>query len=165
MINIPASLNKGIGQLADLLNQFKSEAVQVKLLDRFLSGVGSVVQPVTSAISGNEPPVAPKRRGRPPGSGKKKVGRPPAAAATPKPAKAGRRKRSKMGATGALHKLIDSGFFKTRRSIAEVTAACKNKLGLDIAVTNLSGPLMRFVSEKKLVRAKNKDDKYEYWAK
>jgi hypothetical protein len=46
-----------------------------------------------------------------------------------------------------------------------VTNACKNKLGLDIAVTNLSGPLMRFVSEKKLVRAKNKDDKYEYWAK
>ncbi len=149
MINIPASLNKGIGQLAGLLNQFKSEAVQVKLLDRFLSGVGSVVQPVTSAFSGNEsPPVAPKRRGRPPGSGKKKVGRPPAAAATPKPAKAGRRKRSKMGATGALHKLIDSGFFKTRRSIAEVTAACKNKLGLDIAVTYLSGPLLRLVSEK-----------------
>jgi hypothetical protein len=169
MINIPASLNKGIGQLAGLLNQFKSEAVQVKLLDRFLSGVGSVVQPVTSAISGNESPaVAPKRRGRPPGSGKKKAGRPAVVAvavATPKPAKAGRRKRSKMGATGALHKLIDSGFFKARRSIAEVTAACKNKLGLDIAVTNLSGPLMRFVSEKKLVRAKNKDDKYEYWAK
>jgi len=168
MINIPASLNKGIGQLADLLNQFKSEAVQVKLLDRFLSGVGSVVQPVTNAISGVESPAAaPKRRGRPPGSGKKKLGRPPAAsaAATPKPAKSGRRKRSKMGATGALHKLIDSGFFKTRRSIAEVTAACKNKLGLDIAVTNLSGPLMRFVSEKKLMRAKNKDEKYEYWAK
>jgi hypothetical protein len=166
MINIPASLNKGIGQLADLLNQFKSEAVQVKLLDRFLSGVGSVVQPLTSAISGSESPAAaPKRRGRPPGSGKKKAGRPPAAAATPKPAKTGRRKRSKMGATGALHKLIDSGFFKTRRSIAEVTAACKNKLGLDIAVTNLSGPLMRFVSEKKLIRAKNKDEKYEYWAK
>ena len=70
-----------------------------------------------------------------------------------------------MGATGALHKLIESGFFKAHRSIADVTDACKSKLGLDIAVTNLSGPLMRFVSEKKLVRAKNKADKYEYWAK
>jgi hypothetical protein len=161
MINISATIKKDIGKLAGLLNQFKSEAVQVKLLDRFLSGVGSVVQPVVSAVSA--PFAAPKRRGRPPGSGKKKAAKAAAPAATP--GRRGRRKRSKMGATGALHKLIESGFFKAHRSIAEVTAACKNKLGLDIAVTNLSGPLMRFVSEKKLVRAKNKDDKYEYWAK
>jgi hypothetical protein len=162
MINIPASVNKGLGQLADLLNQFKSEAVQVKLLDRFLSGVGSVVQPAIDTASA----ILPKRRGRPPGSGKKKAAaKSVQAAAAPKAGKPGRRKRSKMGATGALHKLIDSGFFKAHRSIADVTNACKNKLGLDIAVTNLSGPLMRFVSEKKLVRAKNKDDKYEYWAK
>jgi hypothetical protein len=159
MINIPASLKKDLGQLAGLLNQFKSESVQVKLLDRFLSGVGSVVHPVVSAVSA--PFAAPKRRGRPPGSGKKKTAKTPA----PTAGRPGRRKRSKMGATGALHKLIESGFFKAHRSIADVTNACKNKLGLEIAVTNLSGPLMRFVSEKKLVRAKNKDDKYEYWAK
>src|SRR4051812_22378441 len=64
MINIPASL-KDIGQLADVLNQFKSEAVQVKLLDRLLSAAGSVVQPVAKFAAGV---VAPKRRGRPPGS-------------------------------------------------------------------------------------------------
>jgi hypothetical protein len=209
MINIPASLKKDIGQLADVLNQFKSEAVQVKLLDRFLSGISSVASSAaqlvasptttaatpkrrgrppgsknvsTSAVAApkrrGRPPgsknvstsavAVPKRRGRPPGSGKKKggkVGRPPKAAT---PAKVGRppgRKRSKMGATGALHKLLESGFFKTHRSIADVTDACKNKLGLEIAVTNLSGPLMRFVGEKKLVRAKNKEDKFEYWAK
>jgi hypothetical protein len=159
MINIPASLKKDLSQLAGLLNQFKSESVQVKLLDRFLSGVGSVVHPVVAAVSA--PFAAPKRRGRPPGSGKKKAAKTPA----PTAGRPGRRKRSKMGATGALHKLIESGFFKAHRSIADVTNACKNKLGLEIAVTNLSGPLMRFVSEKKLVRAKNKDDKYEYWAK
>lgn len=150
MINIPASLKKDLGQLAGLLNQFKSEAVQVKLLDRFLGG-GNLEEPTVEA---------PKRRGRPPGQGSKA-----AAASVARPAKAGRRKRSKMGATGALHQLLQSGFFKSHRTIADVTDACKSKLGLDIAVTNLSGPLMRFVSEKKLVRAKNKDDKFEYWAK
>lgn len=160
MINISATIKKDIGKLAGLLNQFKSEAVQVKLLDRFLSGVGAVVQPVVAAVS--SPFAAPKRRGRPPGSGKKKAAK---TATAPTAGRPGRRKRSKMGATGALHKLIESGFFKAHRSIADVTDACKSKLGLDIAVTNLSGPLMRFVSEKKLVRAKNKDDKYEYWAK
>lgn len=156
MIHIPASLKKDLGQLAGVLNQFKSEAVQVKLLDQFLSG-GVVVaaKPVAAAAA----PV-PARRGRPPGSGAKK-----AAKAAPAAPKAGRRKRSKVGATGALNKLMEGGFFKAHRTIADVTAACKSRLGLDIAVTNLSGPLMRFVEEKKLVRAKNKDEKYEYWAK
>ncbi len=158
MITIPASLKKDIGQLAGLLNQFKSEAVQVKLLDRFLSGNAVGVElPATAA-----PPsaAAPKRRGRPPGSGGGNVAAPAA-----KVGKPGRRARSKMGATGALHKLLESGFFKAHRTIADVTAACKGKLGLEIAVTNLSGPLMRFVAEKKLIRSKNKDDKFEYWAK
>lgn len=152
MISIPASLKKDLGQLAGLLNQFKSEAVQVKLLEQFMSTAKAVAAPVVSLASAVAAP-APARRGRPPGSSAK--------AASPKPAK----KRSKMGATGALHKLLESGFFKAHRSISDVTEACKSKLGLDIAVTNLSGPLMRFVGEKKLVRAKNKDDKYEYWAK
>jgi hypothetical protein len=165
MINIPATLKKDFGHLADLLNQFKSEAVQVKLLDRFLSTASAVAQPVVALASSAIGAAAPKRRGRPPGSGNKnKATKAPAAAAAPKAKKAGR-KRSKVGATGALHKLLEAGFFKAHRSIGEVTAACKSKLGLDIAVTNLSGPLMRFVAEKKLVRAKNKDDKYEYWAK
>lgn len=154
MIHIPASLKKDLGQLAGLLNQFKSDAVQMELLNRLLSSGSAVARPVAGVATS----AAPKRRGRPPGSGKK-------AAAPAKAGKPGRRKRSKMGATGALHKLLASGFFKSRRSISDVTAACKSKLGLDIAVTNLSGPLMRFVSEKKLQRAKNKNDKFEYWAK
>jgi hypothetical protein len=160
MINIPATIRKGIGELATVLNQFKSEAVQVKLLDRFLSGVTETATAVSTPLTS----AAPKRRGRPPGSGAKKVLK-DSAVVTVNVGKKRGRKRSKMGATGALHKLMASGFFKTRRSISDVTEACKNKLGMDIAVTNLSGPLMRFVSEKKLLRAKNKDDKFEYWAK
>jgi hypothetical protein len=160
MINIPATLKKGIGELASVLNQFKSEAVQVKLLDRFLSGVGGVASAVAPSLA----PDAPRRRGRPPGSGAKKVLKDAAVVSVTVGKKRGR-KRSKMGATGALHQLMQSGFFKSHRTIADVTDACKSKLGLDIAVTNLSGPLMRFVSERKLVRAKNKDDKFEYWAK
>lgn len=155
MINIPASLKKDLGQLAGVLNQFKSEAVQVKLLDQFLAGSVPTLSASPAVVSAAP---APARRGRPPGSGAKKE-------AAPKAAKTPGRKRSKVGATGALHQLMDSGFFKAHRTIADVTEACKNKLGLEIAVTNLSGPLMRFVAEKKLVRAKNKDEKYEYWAK
>jgi hypothetical protein len=70
-----------------------------------------------------------------------------------------------MGATGALNALIKQGYFKTRRTIADVVEACESKVGVSIKVTNLSGPLARFVQEGRLHRAKNKEDKYEYWAK
>ena len=70
-----------------------------------------------------------------------------------------------MGATGALNTLIKQGYFKAHRTIAEVVDACESKVGVAIKVTNLSGPLARFVQEGRLTRAKNKEDKYEYWAK
>src|SRR4051812_20895414 len=88
-MNIPASL-KDIGQLADVLNQFKSEAVQVKLLDRLLSAASSAVQPVVNFASSI---AAPKRRGRPPGSKNKSAGAAPSASAPARrgrPPKAGR---------------------------------------------------------------------------
>jgi hypothetical protein len=144
-------LKSDLTKLAGILNQFKSELVQTKLVEMFFSGAG--VAPA--------PAEAPRRKGRPPGSGKAKAA---ASAAAPKPA--GKRKaRGKMGATGALNALIKQGYFKTRRTIADVVDACESKVGVPIKVTNLSGPLARFVQESRLQRAKNKEDKYEYWAK
>lgn len=144
------SAKSDLVKLAGVLNQFKSEAVQVKLLELLFQGVPGGVAPVD---------VPAQRRGRPPGKSgtPKRSGKPSRASS----ATTG----GKLGATGALNKLIESGFFKSRRSIAEVTAACKSKLGVEIAVTNLSGPLMRFVKEKKLLRAKNSDDRFVYWAR
>ncbi|RBP38523.1 hypothetical protein DES53_11141 [Roseimicrobium gellanilyticum] len=144
-------LKSDLTKLAGILNQFKSELVQTKLVEMFFSGGG-----VPSA-----PADAPRRKGRPPGSGKKA-----AAAAVGAPKVAGKRRaRGKMGATGALNALIKQGYFKTRRTIADVVEACEAKVGVAIKVTNLSGPLARFVQEGRLNRAKNKEDKYEYWAK
>lgn len=146
-------LKSDLTKLAGILNQFKSELVQTKLVEMFFSGAG-VAAPAPAA-------EAPRRKGRPPGSGKAKAA---AVAAAPKPA-GKRRARGKMGATGALNALIKQGYFKTRRTIADVVDACESKVGVPIKVTNLSGPLARFVQESRLQRAKNKEDKYEYWAK
>jgi hypothetical protein len=145
-------IKSDLTKLAGILNQFKSELVQTKLVEMFFSGAGVVPAPAE----------APRRKGRPPGSGKAKAAA--AAATAPKPA-GKRRARGKMGATGALNALIKSGYFKTRRTIADVVDACESKVGVPIKVTNLSGPLARFVQEGRLQRAKNKEDKYEYWAK
>jgi hypothetical protein len=146
-------LKSDLTKLAGILNQFKSELVQTKLVEMFFSGA-------STAPAASE---APRRKGRPPGSGKNKVA---AAAVAPVAKAAGKRKpRGKMGATGALNALIKQGYFKTRRTIAEVVDACESKVGVTIKVTNLSGPLARFVQEGRLHRAKNKEDKFEYWAK
>lgn len=146
-------LKNDLTKLAGILNQFKSELVQTKLVEMFFSGVTP-----SSATA-----EAPRRKGRPPGSGKKAAAA-VAVGAAPK-ASGKRRARGKMGATGALNALIKQGYFKTRRTIADVVEACDSKVGVSIKVTNLSGPLARFVQEGRLHRAKNKEDKYEYWAK
>jgi hypothetical protein len=149
-------LKSDLTKLAGILNQFKSELVQTKLVEMFFSGAG--IAPAAAA-------EAPRRKGRPPGSGKNKVAA-AAVAAAPAAKAAGKRKpRGKMGATGALNALIKQGYFKAHRTIAEVVDACESKVGVAIKVTNLSGPLARFVQEGRLHRAKNKEDKFEYWAK
>ena len=151
MLSNIESAKSDLAKLAGVLNQFKSEAVQVKLLELLVQSMPGELRAVD---------VPGKRRGRPPGKNGG-VER----AAKPAKAKKSATTGGKLGATGALNKLIESGYFKSRRSIAEVTIACKSKLGVEIAVTNLSGPLMRFVKEKKLLRAKNSDDRFVYWAK
>lgn len=153
-------LKGDLAKLAGVLNQFKSEAVQVKLLEMFFGKGVPAAPAVASAAAQAAAAAAPRRKGRPPGSGKAA-----AAAAAPKPAKAGRKQRGKVGATGALNALLSQGYFKARRTIADVVEACESKVGARIKVTNLSGPLARFVQDGRLSRAKNKDDKFEYWAK
>ncbi len=145
-------LKGDLTKLAGVLNQFKSEAVQVWLLEKYLGKSSAPAAPVAAVTTES----APRRKGRPPGSGK---------AAAAKPAAAARKSRGKMGATGALNALLKQGYFKTRRTIAEVVDACDSKVGVPIKVTNLSGPLARFVQDGRLIRAKNKEDKFEYWAK
>lgn len=152
MLSTITGLKDDFAKLAGVLNQFRSEAVQMRLLEQFfriLPAPGSeLVNPI------KEKP----RRGRPPKS-QKAVTQPNAALMKK------RGKRSAMGATGALNALLAKGYFKRRRAIADIIEACGSKLGVTIKVTNMSGPLGRFVQEGKLQRAKNKDEKFEYWVK
>jgi hypothetical protein len=163
-----------ISNLAGVLNQFRSEAVQVKLLDRFFDMFpGSTSTSTLKAAPETVVVVAPKRRGRPPKvvaevTVLKRTGRPQKVEVStdqPQPLKGKKRKRSRMGATGALHALIAKGYFKSRRTIADIVQACESQLGASIKVTNLSGPLGNFVDQTKLMRSKNKDGRFEYWVR
>ena len=151
MLSTITGLKDDLRKLAGVLNQFRSEAVQVRLLEQFSRILPS---PGSELVNPTEKP----RRGRPP-----KV---QTSVIQPNVVPARRKgKRSAMGATGALNALLSKGYFKSRRTIADIVQACESKVGVSIKVTNLSGPLARFVQEGKLQRAKNKADKFEYWGK
>lgn len=60
---------------------------------------------------------------------------------------------SKSGPKAYIEELIDDGFFKKPKTISEVKTALENQ-GHHIAVTSLSGPLMKLCQQKLLRRQK-----------
>jgi hypothetical protein len=147
MLDTITRLKEDLTKLAGVLNQFKSETVQVKLLEQFF---GIFPAPGSELVNPTDKP----RRGRPP-KGQTQLASAPAK----------QRKRSAVGATGVLNALLSKGYFKSRRTIADIVQASGSKVGVPIKVTSLSGPLAKLVQEGQLQRAKNKDDKFEYWVK
>lgn len=69
--------------------------------------------------------------------------------------KTGKKKTSRKGPKARIGELIDDGFFKKQRTIADVKAQLANQ-GHHIASTSLSGPLQVLTQERRLRRQKTK---------
>lgn len=143
-----------LAELASVINLYKSEAVQLKIVELvFKHGTAGDSSDI---VEDKESPV--KRRGK----------------RTQKPVKtnrtgqkrqrtaAGRKTSSKRGPAPALQRLLDTGFFKAKRKMADIVTQCRTKLASPLKNTALSGPLARFVHDGKLDRDTNKDGQYEY---
>ncbi len=73
---------------------------------------------------------------------------------TPKTiSRGGQKERSKRGPKAYLEALVDDGFFKTPRTIADAKAELANN-GYHIALSSLSGPLQSLTQNRKLRRQK-----------
>ena len=120
MLSTITGLKEDLAKLAGVLNQFKSEAVQVKLLEQFFA-----IGPAPGSELVNPVATTKTRRGRPPKV--QAVGVQSTSAPATK-----RGKRSAMGATGALNALLSKGYFKSRRTIADIVQACESKVGVSI---------------------------------
>ncbi len=70
-----------------------------------------------------------------------------------KASRAGKANRSRQGPKAYIAALIDDGFFKKQRTIAEVKAELANQ-GRHIALSSLSGPLQKLTQERRLRRQK-----------
>ncbi len=133
--------------LAKILNEFKSEAVQVKLVEMLLQGGIEVSpKPVIKAE-----PVA------------KKPGRPPKVKTESSPKTTRKRSTTRPGPSVILKKLIENNFFTDNRTIGDVVDYCMKMYNYEYKSTDLSGTLAKLAKDGVLKREKNpQSNQFEY---
>ncbi len=145
-----------LSELAGVINLYKSEAVQLKIVELVFKHATTGDSP--DIVEKEESPA--KRRGKRTRKSIKTAG---SRQKTQQPAAAAKKKSSRLGAAAALERLLGTGFFKSKRKMADIVNQCRTKLASPLKNTALSGPLARFVHDGKLDRDKNKEDgQYEY---
>lgn len=144
MIEKLKNMKKQLAELATVLNAFKSEAVQLRLLE-FLLGKQSADKP-------NEIP------GRTRTSIKARIpvttGR-----AT---AKKKRKSPGHMGGHATVTHLLSTSFFDKPRTISDITKYCKQKFASNLKPSDFSGRLGQLAANGVLERKKNAKNKYAY---
>jgi len=155
------SLKQQLKELASIINSYKSEAVQLKIVEELLGKQGLTV------ISAPAPAraAAPKAKAK---NGRRKRRKVAAAPKVLKPGqKPGRRARrsERLGVVRILNGLIEEGFFKKAKPIGEVVARANSKHGASFKQADFSGPLLKLTRDLKLTRAQNPAGKFEYQAK
>lgn len=140
-----------LADLAGIINSFKSEAVQLRIIELVLGG---------SKANEEEKELDEETTGQKKGSRQRRNKRPI------KGAKDGSKKPGKSsGGTGAvatLMRIAETDFFAKPRTINDIIDQCKNKYARHFKANEFSGKLGRMVRESELTRQKNKDKQYEY---
>ncbi|RVT99943.1 hypothetical protein EOD41_16015 [Mucilaginibacter limnophilus] len=134
-------LKKQLAEISEVVNTFKSEAVQVKIAEKLFD----VLIDIERADSdGNEV----FKRGR---------------RLRPDEAFTGVQQRKKPGATRVLNQLLNTDFFDVPRSISSIASYCKEHFDSDFKTSELSGILLKLSNENKLRREKSKDNnRFDY---
>lgn len=137
-------LKKQLTEIAEVVNSFKSEAVQLKIIDRLLD-----VLVEFDKGEGEHLEL----------SNKKEYKRAGNAEEYPEES------RKKPGATKILNQLLNSDFFVAPRSISSIADYCKDNFDSDFKTSELSGILLKLANEHKLRRERSVDNnRFEYVA-
>lgn len=141
-------VKKQLAELAAVINSFKSEPVQLRIIELVLGNppdgesVGHVVDKPTEI-------KAITHRPKPKGS-----------SAVPSSKK--RRAPGGSGAVAALTQLTGSNFFDKPKTINDIIKHCELKRAHKFKANEFSGKLGRLVRNGELTREKNADNQYEY---
>lgn len=136
-------LKRQLIDISEVVNSFKSEAVQVKIVERLLDAL------IESDRVDNENSDTFNKKGS------KQV-------MTDGNRTAGRGVK-KIGATKVLNKILLTEFFDTSRSIASIADYCKENYDSDFKTSELSGILLKLVKESKLKRGRSdENNRFDY---
>ncbi|TSD67523.1 hypothetical protein FFF34_009075 [Inquilinus sp. KBS0705] len=139
-------LKKQLSEIAEVVNSFQSEAVQVRVVDRLLDEIMEVEKVDTEGSD------IFNKRGRKNGS---EMGSSESRESIPG--------RKKPGATKVLNQLLNSDYFKTPHSISSIAEYCKEKFDSDFKTSELSGILLKLAKENRLKRERsNENNRFEY---
>lgn len=136
-------LKKQLIEFSEVVNLFKSEAVQVKVIDKLLEVMGEADR---AEADFTERPNRITFRQRNNESNYEHSG--------PK----------KPGATKVLNQLLSStDFFNSQRSISSIADYCKTNYDSDFKTSELSGILLKLANEHKLRRERSDtNNRFEY---
>lgn len=133
-------LKKQLAEISEVVNTFKSEAVQVKIAEKLFD--------VLIDADRFEDGDYGKRTQRFRGDGESINGVP---------------SRKKPGATRILNQLLATDFFNVPRSISAIANYCKENYDSDFKTSELSGILLKLINEDKLRREKSRDNnRFDY---
>lgn len=154
MIENFEKIKSQLKELAEVINSFTSETVQLRIVDLIFNA--SHKEDTDSEEKPDHEAIIPKSR-------RKKVKSKTTASSTTngavprkKPAAAG------QGPASTLAKLAEGNFFDTPQSMKSIIEHCEVNLARKIKQNDISGKLARMVRESTLKRAKNSDGQYEY---
>jgi hypothetical protein len=147
-------IKEQLRELAGVINTFKSEAVQLRLVELVFQAV--------ETDSGNEPgggeggtadrERSSRRRRRTKATpGQQKEGTPSKSTGGGRP-----------GGKAMLDRLHGEAFFKKPKTIKQLVEHCEHNLAFKYKQSDFSGPLGRLTRDGKLKRTKNTDKQYEY---
>jgi len=132
-------LKKQLIEISEVVNAFRSEAVQVKVVDKLLDAMIEFEK-----SEGDNGEIFHKKKVDP------TINNSTAA-------------RKKPGATKVLNQLLSTDFFKTPHSISAISEYCKKKFDSDFKTSELSGILLKLSNENKLRRQRNDEsNRFEY---
>jgi len=136
-------LKKQLTEIAEVVNSFQSEAVQVRVVDRLLDEIMEVERVDTA--EGSEIFNNRNRKLRVANDDYQTQG------------------RKKPGATKVLNQLLLSDYFKTPHSISSIASYCKEKFDSEFKTSELSGILLKLAKENKLKRERSiENNRFEY---
>lgn len=134
-------LKKQLIEISEVVNLFKSEAVQVKVVDKLMDVIIDSEKYEADTTDTNSKKTFKYKNGADHGA-----------------------QRKKPGATKVLNQVLTTtDFFDTQRSISSIADYCKANYDSDFKTSELSGILLKLANEHKLKRERsNTNNRFEY---